>query len=74
MCRAIAFIDGDLEAVIGRPEERVSYMVGHAPRGGVDIVVRDDDCKVVCIGTMEVCSVGLSETKKLKRQREMTEP
>ena len=44
---------------MGRPEERVCCMVGYALRGGVDIVVRDNGCKVVCVGAMEICSVGV---------------
>ena len=71
---AVAFVDGDLEAVVGCPLESVSCMIGHALRGGKNIVVRDNGCEVVCIGTMEVCSVGVIGNDEVKGQGEMTEP
>ena len=55
--------------MIGRPVERVCCMVEHALRGGVDIVVRDDSCKVVCVGAMEVCSVGVVGNEEVKEAR-----
>ena len=66
---AVAFVDGDLEAVNGRPLESISCMIGHAPRGGVYIVVRDNGCEVVCIGTLEVCSVGVVGNEEVKEAR-----
>ena len=66
---AVAFVDGDLEAVVGRPLESVSCMIGLALRGGKNIVVRDNGCEVVCIGTMEVCSVGVVGNEEVKEAR-----
>ena len=66
---AVAFVDGDLEAVVGRPLESVSCAIRHALRGGKNIVVRDNGCKVVCIGTMEVCSVGVVGNEEVKETR-----
>ena len=66
---AVAFADRDLEAVVGRPLESVSCVIGHALRGGKDIVVRDNGCEVVCIGTMEVCSVGVVGNEEVKEAR-----
>ena len=44
-------------------------MIGHALRGGVNIVVRDNGCEVICIGTMEVCSVGVVRNEEVKEAR-----
>ena len=41
---AVAFINGDLKAVISSPVTSVRGMARHALRGGVDIVVGDDCC------------------------------
>ena len=66
---AVAFVDGDLEAVVGSPLESVSCLIGHALRGVVNIVVRDNGCEVVYIGTMEVCSVGVVGNEEVKEAR-----
>ena len=44
-------------------------MIGHALRGSKNIVVGDNGCEVVCIGTMEVCSVGVVGNEEVKEAR-----
>ena len=66
---AVAYVDGDLKAVISSPLENVSGMVRHALRGGVGIVVGDDCCKVVCVGAMEVRCLGVVSNKEVEEAR-----